>query len=141
MLKKTLLSLVLSLGLTVTLGANDKLKAEMAQLSASLSAVQTGFFTNDKQATLASVLTLKKEVTTMLGDKETIKGLLPEAVQHKTSIAINSADMIKKYSDEIIAVLNDRDMRMINKQMRTQKAFAGIQNQCFRCHNLVRDWQ
>ena len=141
MLKKTLLSLVLTLGLTSSLVANDKLKADMGQLAGTLSAVQMGFFSNDKQATLDSLATLRKEVSTMLGDKETIKGLLPENVQHKASIAINSADMIKKYSDEITAILNDRNMRMINKQMKTQKAFTGIQNQCFRCHNLVRDWQ
>ena len=141
MLKKSLLSIVLSLGLTVSLGANDKLKAEMGQLAGSLSAVQMGFFTNDKKTTLDSVLTLRKEVENFLGNKETIEGLLPENVKHKASIAINSAEMIKKYSDEIIAVLNDRNMRMINKQMKTQKAFTGIQNQCFRCHNLVRDWQ
>jgi hypothetical protein len=125
----------------VGVSANDELKGDMHQLTTSLAAVQTGFFTNDKTATIDAITKLKASVAKVLGNKESITALLPDSVKHKASIAINSSDMIQKSADEIIEVLNDRDMRMINKQMKTQKAFANIQSQCFRCHNLVRDWE
>ncbi len=141
MLKKTLLSLVVAIGLTSSLGANDQLKADMGTLASALSEVQIGFFTNDKYATLKAAAELKKHVQTTLGDKKKITNLLPADLQYKSSIAINSSEMIAKYIDEIEDILTDRNMRMINKQMKSQKAFVEIQNQCFRCHNLVRDWQ
>ena len=43
MLKKTLLSLVIAVGLTSSLGANDQLKADMGTLASALSDVQIGF--------------------------------------------------------------------------------------------------
>ena len=141
MFKKTLLSLVVSLGLTSGLVANDELKADMGKLASSIVEAQMGFFANDQKATLAAVMKLKKESAEFLGNKETITALLPENVKHKASIAINSAEMITKHANDIEKTLNDRSMNMINKQMRTQKSFAEIQHQCFRCHNLVRDWQ
>ena len=140
MLKKTLMSLVLSLGLTSSLVANEELRANMLELGASMSAAQAGFFANDKKAVLAAVLQLRKDSKTILSDKKKVIQLLPDDVKYKASIAINSAELIAKYADEIEYTLQDRNMRMINQQMRTQKAFREIEKQCFRCHNLVRDW-
>lgn len=141
MLKKTLLTLVLGLGLSSSLYAGDQLKTDMYKLSSTMSEAQFGFFRNDKEATLAAVIKLNKETSEILGDKKTITALLPEEVKYKASIAINSADMISRYAKEIEDVLNDKNMRSIEKEMKTQRAFADIQNQCFRCHNLVRDWK
>ena len=140
MLKKIFLSLVIGLGLTSTLVAGD-LKADMSQLSSTMSEAQIGFYTNNKAATLTAIIKLKKQVHNVLSDKKTITALLPDDVKYKASIAINSAQLIEKYTTQIEKDLNDRSLRMINKQMRTQKAFVEIQKQCFRCHNLVRDWQ
>jgi len=141
MLKKTLLTLVLGLGLSSSLYAGQQLKIDMQQLSATMTEAQIGFFTNDKASTLATIVRLNKETSEILGNKKTITALLPDAVKYKASIAINSAAMISKYSKEIEDILNNKNMRAIDKEMKTQKAFINIQNQCFRCHNLVRDWK
>jgi len=140
MMKKTILGLMISLGLSVTLSANE-LKQDMGVLASDIYELQVGFLTNDKSAALTAVDKLKGHVKQYLGDKYTVTKLLPAHLKYKSSIAVNSATLIEKNANEIEKVLNDRDMRMINKQMRSQKAFLEIQNQCFRCHNLVRDWQ
>ena len=140
MLKKTLMSLVVCLGLSSSVSATE-LQNDMGILAGTLSEVQIGFFTNDKKSTLESLDRLQSEVKKYLGDKDTVTKLLPEEVQYKASIAVNSAEMIDKSIVQIKEVLKDKNMRMINRQMKTQKAFLEIQNQCFRCHNLVRDWQ
>ena len=141
MLKKTLVSLVICAGLASSVSAQDELKADMGKMAAELTAVQMGFFTNDKKETLASILKLRKIVDKTLGDKDTITNLLPEEVRYKSSIAVNSAELIDRYVDEIEKILTDKNMRMINRQMSSQKAFLEIEQQCFRCHNLVRDWE
>lgn len=143
MLKKTLVSIIVCLGLTSSVMAQESkdLKEGMGALAGSISALEMGFFTNDKQTTLDAVKMLRENVKKYMGDKDTITNLLPEEVKYKSSIALNSAQMIEKYALEIEKSLTDKDMRMINRQMSTQKAFLEIQNQCFRCHNLVRDWE
>lgn len=140
MLKKTFVSLVVCLGLSTNMVANE-LKSDMGQLAGTVSALEMGFFTNDKKATLEAVSTLRKQVKEFLGDKKSVTLLLPEEVKHKSSIAVNSAEMIEKHAVEIENILINKNVRMIDRQMRTQKAFLEIQNQCFRCHNLVRDWE
>ncbi len=141
MFKKGILGLVISLGLSTGLAANDTLKADMAQLAKSVSAAQAGFFANDKAMTLAAIVKLKTDARKILGDEKSIKALLPKEIQYKSSIAVNSADMIVKYAQQIEDTLDDKNMRMINQQMRSQTAFTEILDQCFRCHNLVRDWK
>lgn len=141
MFKKTLLSIVVCVSLASSVNAQEQLKADMVNMAAELSAVEMGFFTNDKKATLASLLSLKKIVDKTIGDKKTITNLLPEEVRYKASIAINSAELIDRSVDQIKEILTDKNMRMINRQMKSQKAFLEIQQQCFRCHNLVRDWE
>lgn len=110
-------------------------------LSATFSSVEQGFLTNDKKATLKALDSFQKEVDELLGDKKNITRLLPEDLKHKSSMATNTATSIDKYIDEIRVILKDKNMRMINRQNRSQKAFVNIQQQCFRCHNMVRDWE
>ncbi|MEA1982329.1 MAG: hypothetical protein U9N39_02195 [Campylobacterota bacterium] len=143
MLKKTLVSVIVCLGLssTVVSAGNAELKVGMGELSGSVSALQMGFFTNNKHVTLDAIKTLRANVQKYMGDKDTITKLLPQNVQYKASIAINSAEMIEKNAIAIEKALGDKSISMINRQMGTQKAFLEIQNQCFRCHNLVRDWE
>ena len=76
MFKKGILGLVISLGLTTGLTANDILKADMVKLAKSVSAAQAGFFANDKAMTLAAIIKLKTDVRVILGDEKTIKALL-----------------------------------------------------------------
>lgn len=145
MLKKMFISALISLSVASYASAasskSNELKADMDTLSGSVSAIQQGFFSNDKAFTLEALAKFQKDVKNILGDKHTITNLLPEKLRYKASIAINSAEMIDKYINEIDSLLNDKNIRMIKRQMKTQKAFLNIQAQCFRCHNLVRDWE
>ena len=139
MLKKALISLVVSYGLATSAVAGE-LKADMDGLASNLVEIQMGFFTNNTELTLKSTKTLKEHVHRVLGNEDAITKLLPENVKHKASIALNSAEIIEKNVKIIEDAYKDPNSRAINKQMKSQKAFIEIQNQCFRCHNLVRDW-
>lgn len=142
MLKKVLLSGLVSLSLATGVSANGfDLKTNMNMLSATLSDVERGFMTNDKASTLVALDKFQKEMNTLIGDKENITRLLPKDLKHKAPMATNTATMINKYVEEIKVILIDKNMRMINRQNKSQKAFLNIQGQCFRCHNMVRDWE
>ena len=142
MLKKVLLSGLVSLSLATGVNANGfDLKTNMDMLAATFNGVQKGFLTNDKKATLAALDRFQKEMNELLGDKKNIERLLPNEIKHKASMATNAATSINQYADEIRTILKDKNMRMINRQNRSQKAFVNIQKQCFRCHNMVRDWE
>jgi hypothetical protein len=141
MLKKILLSGIVSLSIVTSVAAQNELINEMNTLTGSLYEVQRGFLTNDMDSALKSLDTFEKDVSAYLGDETAIKRLLPKKLKHKSNIAINSANMIGKHIQDIRVILKDKDLPMISRQMSSQKAFMEIQYQCFRCHNLVRDWQ
>lgn len=142
MIKKVLISGLVSLTLATGLSANDyDLKTNMSMLSATLSGVEQGFLTNDKKATLEALSRFQNEIDTLLGDKDNITKLLPEKLKHKASMATNTATMIDKYIGEIREVLTDEKMPMIDRENKSQKAYLNIEGQCFRCHNMVRDWE
>lgn len=142
MLKKVLIGGLLSLGIVTGASANSyDLKTNMHMLSANFTEVQQGFLSNNTEATLSSLIKFQKEIDELLGDKENITKLLPEHLKHKASMATNTATMIDKYVAEITSVLQDKEMPMIDRQNKSQKAFVNIQVQCFRCHNMVRDWE
>jgi hypothetical protein len=140
MLKKTVVGLLVGLGFVANVNASD-LKHDMSSLSSTLSAVRYGFLTNNKEKAIEALAKFKKSVDTTLGDKETITKLLPEALKYKADIAINSAEMIDKYIEEINTIAVDKNITPIKAQMQAQKAYLNIEAQCFRCHNLVRDWE
>ncbi|MGB5964198.1 MAG: hypothetical protein WBF77_05680 [Sulfurimonadaceae bacterium] len=96
---------------------------------------------NDKKVTLESLDRFQKEIDDLLGDKKNIEKLLPKDLKPKAPMATNTATSIDKYIDETRVILKDKNMKMINRQNRSQKAFVNIQIQCFRCHNMVRDWE
>jgi hypothetical protein len=132
---------LISLSIVASAVAQDKLKNEMNALSGGLYNVERGFLLNDKKLTDESLVKFAKDVKEYLGNEEEVAKLLPEKARHKSSIAINSADMIIQSVAKIQEVLSDKSLSEINRQMRSQKEFTNIQSQCFRCHNLVRDWQ
>jgi len=142
MLKKVLVSGLITLSLATSVNANGfDLKTNMDMLLATFNGVQKGFLTNDKKSTLAALDRFQKEMNELLGDQKNIEKLLPADIKHKASMATNTATSINQYADEIRTILLDKNMRMINRQNRSQKAFVNIQKQCFRCHNMVRDWE
>lgn len=142
MIKKVVIGALLCLGIVTSASANGyDLKTNMNLLAATFSDVQQGFLTNDEAATLASLETFQKEIDDLLGDKDNITKLLPEKLKHKASMATNTATMIDKYIAEIRDILKDSKMPRIDRENKSQKAFVNIQVQCFRCHNMVRDWE
>lgn len=141
MLKKMLISGVVALSLATGANAGEyDLKNNMNVLSSGLAEVQRGFLTNDKAFTQESLAKFKKEVHNLLSDKKNIEKMLPTDARFKSSIAVNSATIMKDKIDAINHILNDKNMRMIDRQKNSQRAFLELQNQCYRCHNLVRDW-
>lgn len=141
MLKKILVGGLLSLSIVTSASAGTELLNEMNDLSGGLYEIQRGFLTNNADLTLKSLDNFEKDVKSYLGDEAAIKKLLPKKLKHKSNIAINSANMIGKHIKDIRDVLKDKDLSMMSRQMSSQKAFMEIQYQCFRCHNLVRDWK
>jgi len=142
MLKKILISGLVVLSMSSAINASDyDLKTNMYKLNDGLTAVQLGMLTNNPKATLAAVKEFKKEIDELLGDKENIKNLLPEKLKYKASMATNAATSIDKYINEIESACSDKSLKKIERENRTQKAFLNIQHQCFRCHNMVRDWE
>jgi hypothetical protein len=139
MLKKTLVSLVISAGLVSSLGA-ETLKHDMNVLATSLSTVQRAFLLNDKAKSIRLLADLKKNITHTLGTKEKVVALLPKNLRYRSRIAINSGKMINQYIGEINEVFADKKISNIEAQMETQDTLLNIQAQCYKCHNLVRDW-
>ena len=139
--KKILVSFIVALGLATIVNANDTLKSNMDGMAGSLSAAQMGFFSDSEEAIIASVKDLKAYVNKVVGDEKAIIKLLPENMKYKSAIAIQSANIIKKNIAIMEKNLTDKSVRTIDKHMRTQKAFVEIEKQCFKCHNLVRDWE
>ena len=136
MFKKLLLGFIVTFTLTSNIIAKDESKSGMELLVADLSEAQMNFFKNDIKASLAAILKLQKNIKNIIGNKERVKELLPIELQYKVSTARNSAVMIKHSINTIISALKDKNMRIQNRQRRTQRAFLEIQSQCFRCHNL-----
>ena len=139
MFKKTLVSIIATAGIISSLGA-ETLKHDMGVLATSLSMVQRGFMINDRDKTIVLLADLKKNIYHTLGDNEKVIALLPEELKHKSRIAVNSGKMINTYIAEIEAIYYDKTLSPIKAQIEAQTALINIQVQCYKCHNLVRDW-
>ena len=139
MFKKALVSLVVSAGIVSSLNA-ETLKHDMNILATSLSSVQRAFLLNDREKSVRLLIDLKKNITHTLGSKEKVINLLPDKLKYKSRIAVNSGKMITQYIAQIDAIYADKSLKHIEAQMEAQDALLNIQVQCYKCHNLVRDW-
>lgn len=139
MLKKSLVGLLLSLGVVSVLSAGD-LKNDMSQMSRLVNTIQYGFLANKKDTLDRSVPELRKYVQSLLDNQDAMIKLLPEESQYKSSIAVNSGELIVKYAKEIEDQLNNSNEKMITRHLKAQEALSKMEFQCFRCHNLIRDW-
>ena len=139
MFKKAVISLVVSAGIVSSLNA-ETLKHDMNILATSLSSVQRAFLLNDREKSVRLLIDLKKNITHTLGNKEKVVNLLPDELKFKSRIAINSGKMINQYIEQIDAIYEDKSLKHIEAQMEAQDALLNIQVQCYKCHNLVRDW-
>ena len=143
MKKKLVISVLLILGLATAsnAGSTYDLKTNMNLLSANFSDVQQGILRNDCDVTEVALKKFKKEVDSLLGDRERMKKLLSKDLKKKAVMATNTANNMDKYIAEMQAAISNKSLKKIDRQNRTQKAYLNIQNQCFRCHNMVRDWE
>ena len=139
MFKKTLAGLVIGASLVSSVNA-ETLKHDMKVLATSLSSVQRAFLLNDKEKSVRLLKDLKKNITHTLGSKEKVVNLLPKELKFKSRIAVNSGKMINQYIHEIDEIYADKHLKHIEAQMEAQDALLNIQRQCYKCHNLVRDW-
>lgn len=139
MLKKSLVSLVISAGIVSSLNA-ETLKHDMNVLATSLSSVQRAFLLNDRKKSVRLLADLKKNITHTLGSKEKVVNLLPDELKYKSRIAVNSGKMINQYIQQIDEIYGDKSLTNVKAQMEAQDALLNIQVQCYKCHNLVRDW-
>jgi len=139
MIKKTLVGLVLGASLASNVSA-ETLKHDMDMLATSLSLVQRSFLLNDRQKSVQYLADLKKNIKHTLGNKEKVVNLLPDGLKYRSRIAINSGKMINQYIDQIDEIYADKNLKNIEAQMESQDALLQIQAQCYKCHNLVRDW-
>ena len=139
MLKKTLVGLVLGASLVSSLNA-ETLKHDMDVLATSLSSVQRAFLLNNREISVQLLADLKKNIKHTLGSKEKVISLLPDKLKYKSRIAVNSGRMINQYIDQIDEIYADKHLKNIEAQMESQDALVQIQEQCYKCHNLVRDW-
>ena len=139
MLKKTLVGLVLGASLVSSLNA-ETLKHDMDVLATSLSSVQRAFLLNNREMSVQLLADLKKNIKHTLGSKEKVISLLPDKLKYKSRIAVNSGRMINQYINQIDEIYTDKKLKNIEAQMESQDALIKIQEQCYKCHNLVRDW-
>lgn len=139
MFKKVLVGTVIGLGMFSSVGA-ETLKYDMSVLYNNFSAVQRSYFVNNSKQAMKLLTDLKMNTDRVLGNEEKIKALLPSELQHKSKIATTSGRLIMEEINKIEAIYYDKSLNRIQAAVKAQEALTNIQVQCFKCHNLVRDW-
>jgi hypothetical protein len=140
MLKKFIVGSLVCLSVASASSNEYDLKTNMNLLGSEISQVQDAFLRGDKKVAIDGLEKLQKHIGPLFEEKN-IKGMLPEDMKHKASIAENSAKMMAQSIDKIEGILKDRNLRAVDRSKNAQREFQNIQTQCFRCHNLVRDWK
>ena len=140
MLKKTLIGLVVGASIVSSLSA-ETLKKDMDGMANSLASVQRGFLLNDRDKTIVLLADLKKKIVHTLGTSKKVLSLLPDSMKYKSRIALNSGKMINTYIGQIDDIYKDHTLTPIKAEVKAQEALVNIQIQCYKCHNLVRDWK
>ena len=140
MMKKILLTTLVTLGLTTSWVSAYDLKINMQLLGAEMAVLQNGFMYSDMEGVRVAVEKLSKHSEELLGNKEKFKEMLPKSKQNKASEAAMSAQIIA-HNVQIIqdAIENKLNKSSITRREESQRAFTYIEHACFRCHNIVRD--
>jgi len=140
MLKKVLVGMVVSAGIVSSLGA-ETLKYDMTVLYNNFASLQRSYFLNDKDQAMRLLADLKMNTHRILGDEKKVIGLLPKGLKDRSKIATTSGRLINEYISEIEAIYYNKNLNAIQAEVQAQKALTNIQVQCYKCHNLVRDWK
>lgn len=140
MLKKIVMGTVASICLVSSLNAAN-IKQEMNVLTNSLSSVQRAFMENDRDKSIRLLADLKINIHKVLGSEKKVHKLLPDKFQDKTKIALTTGKIINENIYKIEAIYYDESLNALQAQMKSQEVLLDIQRQCFKCHNLIRDWE
>ena len=140
MMKKILLTSLVTLGLFTTSVSAYNLKVNMQLLGAEMAVLQQGFINSDMQGVKAAIEKLSKHSEELLGNQEKFKEMLPKNKKNKANEAVMSAQIIA-HNVQIIedAIANKLNQSGITRREESQRAYTYIEHACFRCHNLVRD--
>ena len=140
MLNKILITAVATVCIVSNLSATEKIKTEMGVLTNSLASVQRAFMENDRDKSIRLLADLKISINKVLGSERKVLKLLPKELQEKSKIALNTGRIINENIASIEAIYFDDSLTNIQAQMNSQEKILDIQRQCYKCHNLVRDW-
>jgi len=140
MMKKTVLTGLVTLGLFTTSVSAYDLKVNMQLLGAEMAVLQQGFMNSDMQGVKVAVEKLAKHSEELLGNQKKFKEMLPENKKNKSSEAVMSAQIIA-HNVQIIRdqIENKLNQSGTTRREESQRAYTYIEHACFRCHNLVRD--
>jgi len=140
MMKKIVLTGLITLGLFSTSVSAYDLKVNMQLLGAEMAVLQQGFINSDMQGVKAAVEKLAKHSEELLGNQEKFKEMLPKNKKNKAREAVMSAQIIA-HNVQIIedAIANKFNQSGLIRREESQRAYTYIEHACFRCHNIVRD--
>ncbi len=140
MIKNTIITGLLTLGLGVSSASAYDLKTNMLLLNAEFSEVQQGFISSNKEGVSSAIRRFATDAQELLGNKAKFADMLPEGKKHKAAEAVKAAQIIAVNTQIIIdEVDNKYNHSEQSRRENAQRAFGYIQNACFRCHNVVRD--
>jgi len=140
MMKKVLVTGMVTLALSITSLSAYDLKSNMLLLNAELREVQNGFISSDKEGVEDSIKRFAKHANELLGNKKKFEEMLPRNKKHKSNEAVMSAQIIAHNVKIILdAVSNKYNQSGKVRREESQRAYTYIEHACFRCHNIVRD--
>jgi len=139
MVKKILVGIVVSASIVSALSA-DTLKDGMKKLEHSFLSVQGAYLLNDRDNAMKALSDLRINVHHYLGTDEKVRTLLPKDLKDREKIGVNSGRLIKESITKIENIYFSQNLNKIQAEVKAQDELINIEKQCFKCHNLVRDW-
>ncbi len=139
MVKKILVGIVVSASIVSALSA-DTLKDGMKKLEHSFLSVQNAYLLNDRDNAMKALSDLRINVHHYLGTDEKVRKLLPADLKDREKIGVNSGRLIKESITNIENIYFSKKLNKIQAEVKAQDELINIEKQCFKCHNLVRDW-
>lgn len=139
-MKKSILTGLMTLAISVTTASAYDLKTNMMLLNAELSEVQQGFISSNEAGVESAIKRFAKDAQELLGNRDKIAAMLPEGKKSKANEAVKAAQIISTNAQIIIDAI-DNKYNHSGKRRRedAQRAYTYIEHACFRCHNIVRD--
>jgi cytochrome c553 len=131
---KKLTTTLVSLALATSVAMADKsLETSMSSMESGLNDIQKGFLYNQKSMILDGAKTIV-EANKIFHSENSVKKYLPKNKAHMSGIALNTANRINQYSDELKLYINN------SEYTKASQAYSDIISACTACHSIVRGW-